>query len=170
MPCERVNCAQCLTVMALRNQTRRVKQFLPRFDKTEPFDPYVVVAFTSVPRFIRFSHIEGEDKVLVQNYLLLHSNDEHLSFTELFPSVLQPNQQRNCQVPPFYCIIFYCKSVDPDIVTMIIMSDCFIPLQIQHEIWRVYGFARLDWDQDQDHEAGLPHSNTCYFRSSQSLV
>ena len=47
MPCERVNCAQCLTLMAARIQTRRVKQFLAHLDKTKPFDPYVVVAVTS---------------------------------------------------------------------------------------------------------------------------
>ena len=148
MPCERVNCAQCLTVMALRNQTRRVKQFLARFDKTQPFDPYIVVAFTSLPRFIRFSHNEGEDILQVQDYLLLHPNDPHLSFNEHSPSLMQPNQPWNYQVHPIYCIIFHCKSVDPDIVTMIITSDSFNPLQIHHEIWRVYELAGLDWDQD----------------------
>ena len=126
MPCERGNCAQCLTVMAFRNQTRRVKQFLARFDKSKPFDPYVVVAFTSLPRFFRFSHNQGEDILQVQDYLLLHPNDPHLSFNELSPSLMQPNQPCNYQVRPFYCIIFHCKSVDPDIVTSIITSDCFI--------------------------------------------
>ena len=60
MPSERVNWAQYRTVMALRNQNPRVKQFLARFDKPNPFDP-CVFAFTSLPRFIRFSHNEGED-------------------------------------------------------------------------------------------------------------
>ena len=150
MPCGRVNCAQCLTVMALRNQTRRVKQFLAHFDKTQPFDPYVVVPFTSLPRFIRFSHNEGEDILQVQDYLLLHPNDLHLSFNELSPSLMQQNQPWNYQVRPFYCIIFHYKSVDPDIITMIITSDCFNSLQIHHEIWRVYESAGLDWDQDDN--------------------
>ena len=112
MPCERVKCAQCLTVMALRNQTRRVKQFVPSLDKTKPFDPSVV-AFSSLPRLIRFSHNEGDDITQLQDYLLLHPNEPHLSFTELSPSLMQPNQPWNYQVRPFHCIIFHCKSVDP---------------------------------------------------------
>ena len=47
MSCKRVNCAQCLTVMVLKTQTRRVKQFLANLDKAHPFDPSVVVPFTS---------------------------------------------------------------------------------------------------------------------------
>ena len=144
MPCERVNCAQCLTVMALRKQTRRLKTFLQRFEKSQPFDPYVVVAFTSLPWFIRFSHNEGEDILQVQDYLLLHPNDPQLSFNERSPSLMQPNQPWKYQVRPCYCIIFNCKTVDPDIVTMSITSHCFNPLQIHHEIWRVYEFAGLD--------------------------
>ena len=101
MPCERVNCAPCLTVTAFRIQTVRLKQFLARFDKTQPFDPYVVVAFTSLPRFIRFSHNESEDITQVQDYLLLHPNEPHLSFTELSPSLMQTNQPWNYQVRPF---------------------------------------------------------------------
>ena len=123
MPCERVNCAQCLTVMALRNQTRRVKQFLARFDKTRPIVPDVLVAFTSLPRLIRFSDNEAEDIPQVQDYLLLHFNELQLSFNELYSSLMDPNQPWNYQDRQFSCIIFHCKTVDTDIITMILMSS-----------------------------------------------
>ena len=150
MRCERLNCGQCLSVMALRNQTSRLKTFLTSYDKSQPFDPYFVVALTSLPRFIRFSHNEGENILQREDYLLLHPNDPHLSFNELSPSLMHPNQPWNYQVRHFYGIIFNCKSVDPDIVTKIISSDCFNPLQRHQEIWRVYKFAGLDWDSDDN--------------------
>ena len=146
MPCERVNCWQSLTVMALRNQTRRVKQFLARFDKTQPFDPDVFVAFTSLPWFIRFSHNEGQDIPQVQDYPLLDPNEPLLSFDEISLSLMHPNQAGYYQVDPFYCIIFHCKTVNPDIITMTITSVSFIPLQIHGELWRVSESDGLDWD------------------------
>ena len=81
---------------------------------------------------------------------VLHPNDPHLSFNELSPSLMQAKQQWNYQVRPFYSIIFHCNTVDPDIVTVIITSNCFNPLQIHIEIWRVYELAGLDWDQDDN--------------------
>ena len=150
MPCGRVNCAPCLTVMALKNQALRVKQFLAHFDKTKPFDPYFVVAFTSLPRFIRLSHNEAEEIQQVQVYLLLHSDEPHLSFTEISSSLMEPNQPSDYQVRPLYSIIFHCKTVDPDILTIIITSDCFNSLQTHHEIWQVYVLAGLDWDRDDN--------------------
>ena len=39
MPCKRLNCAQCLTLMVLKNQTRRVKRFLAQLEHSHPFDP-----------------------------------------------------------------------------------------------------------------------------------
>ena len=82
MQCKRLNCAQCLTVMLLNNQTRRVKYFLAHLAKSQ-FNPYVVVPFTSLPRFIRYSHNEDEDIPPVEEYLPLNPNETYLSFCEL---------------------------------------------------------------------------------------
>ena len=150
MPCQRVNCAQCLTVMVLKNQTHRVKQFLANLDKSHPFDPYVVVPFTSLPRFIRYANNEDKDIQQVEEYLLLNPNEPHLSFDELSPALMDPNQQWEYQVRPFYTIIFQCENVDSRLITTIITSDCFNPLEIHHEIWRVYVHSVGDWIREDN--------------------
>ena len=173
MPCERVNCAQCLTVMALRNQTRRVKQFLARFDKTQPFDPYVVVAFTSLPRFIRFSRNEGEDILQVQDYLLLHPNDPHLSFNELSPPLMQPNQPWNYQVRP---ILLHHLSLQErrsrhrhhDNHVRLFQSPPNSPSDLACVWVSLVGLGPRP-QLPHNSEAGLPHLNTCDVRPSQSF-
>ena len=137
MPCKRVDCAQCLRVVVLKKQTRRVKQFLARLDKSHPFNPYVVVPFTSLQRFIRYAHNEDKDIPQVEEYLLLNPNEPHLSFDDLSPALKDPNQQWEYEVRPFYSIIFQCGNVDPDLITTSITSKFFNPLEMHHEIWRV---------------------------------
>ena len=131
--------------MVMKNQTRRVKEFLAHLDKSHPFDPYVVVPFTSLPRFIRYAHNEDKDIPQVEEYLLLNPNEPHLSFDDLSSALMDPNQQWDYQVRPFYSIIFQCGNVDPDLITTIITSNCFNPLEIHHEIWRVYLNSAGDW-------------------------
>ena len=150
MSCKRVDCAQCLTVMVLKNQTRRVNEFLAHLDKSRPFNPYVVVPFTSLPRFIRYAHNEDKDIPQVEEYLLLNPNEPHLSFDELTPALMDPNQQWDYQVRPFYSIIFQCGNVEPDLVTTIIISDCFNLLEIHSEIWRVYLNSGGDWMRENN--------------------
>ena len=101
MSCKRVNCAQCLTVMVLKNQTRRLNQFLAHLAKSRPFDPYVVVPFTSLPRFIRYSQKEEEDIAQGEEYLLVNPNEPHLSFEELSSALIDPNRQWEYQLRPF---------------------------------------------------------------------
>ena len=79
--------------MVLKNQTRRVKQFLAHLDKAHPFDPYFVIPLTSLPSFIRYAHNEDKYIKQVEEYLLLNPNDAHLSFDELSPALMDPNQQ-----------------------------------------------------------------------------
>ena len=143
MPGQRVNCAQCVTVMVLKNQTRRVKHFLANLDKSHPFNPYVVVPFTSLPRFIRYAINEDKDIPQVEEYLL-NPNEPHVSFDELSHTLMDPSHQWEYQVRPFYSIIFQCENVDPRLITMIITADCLNPLQVHHEIWRVYINSGLD--------------------------
>ena len=148
MKCQKEDCAQCLTVMVLKNQSRRAKQFLAKLDKSKPFDPYVVVPFTSVPRFIRYSRNEGDEIPQVQEYLLLQSGEPHLSFRELSPALTDPNHQWEYQVRPFYSIIFQCTTVKPDLINMLLTSANFNPLEIHHEISRVYYHQGWNWDQE----------------------
>ena len=121
----------------LKNQTPRVKQFLAHLDKCHPFDPSLVVPFSSLPRFIRYSHNEEKDLRQVVEYLLLNPNEPHLSFDELSAALLDPNQQWEYQVRPYNTIIFQCENVDPDLVTMILTPD-YTAFEMHHEIWRVY--------------------------------
>ena len=48
------------------------------------------------------------------------------------------NHQRNYQVRPFYSMIFPCTTVNPDLITMLLNSRSFNPVEIYHEISRVY--------------------------------
>ena len=57
MPFKRVNCVQRL----MNNQTCCVNEFLTHLTKFHPFDLYVVVPFTSLPRFIRRAQNEDKD-------------------------------------------------------------------------------------------------------------
>ena len=49
MPCERINCAQCLPVLTLKNDAHGVTQFLNNNDKGKPFDPYLVIPSDALP-------------------------------------------------------------------------------------------------------------------------
>ena len=55
MSCERIDCAQCLTVMALKNDAAGVNKFLSNVDKSKPFDPYVVIPSDAIRTWV----IEG---------------------------------------------------------------------------------------------------------------
>ena len=138
MSCKLVNGAQCLTVMVLKNQTRRVKQFLAHLVKSSNFDPYVVGSFTSLPWFTRYSHNEEEDIPQVAEYPLLNPKEQHLSFAELSPALMDPNQQWEYQMRAFYTIIFQCMNMDPGLVTMFITSGSINSHEMHHEIRRVY--------------------------------
>ena len=63
----------------------------------------------------------------------------------LSPRLLDPIQQWDSQVRSFYTIIFQCQNVDSDLITISITSDCFNPLGMYHEIWRVYINSWCDW-------------------------
>ena len=52
MPCERINCAQCLTVLAVKNDAGGVTQFLNTIDRSKPFDPYLVIPSDALPTLV----------------------------------------------------------------------------------------------------------------------
>ena len=137
MPCTQVNCVKWLTVMVLKNQTRRLEQFLAPLDKSHAIDPYLVVPFASLQRFVRLSQKDEKDIVQFEEYLLLNPTEPHLSFDELSSALLDPNQPLEYQVRPFLPVIFQCKNMYPDLLSMSITTDSFNTLVMHHEIWRV---------------------------------
>ena len=80
MPCERINCAQCLTVLALKNDVPGVTQFLSNVDKAKPFDPYVVIPSDALPTLIVEKCLRPKDYSEVKTYLLTESAEQHLIF------------------------------------------------------------------------------------------
>ena len=86
----------------------------------------------------------------MEEYLLLNANEPQLSFDELSPELMDQNQHWEYQVRPFYTIICPCPNVEPSLITMILTSDCFNPLQIHHEIWRLYINSGLDWFKEEN--------------------
>ena len=59
---------------------------------------------------------------------------------------MDPNEQLEYQVRPFYTNIFQWENVDPDFITIINSSGCSNPLEMHHEIFRVYVNQVCDWD------------------------
>ena len=78
MPCERTNCAQCLTMLALKNDAPGVALFLSNFPKSKPFDPYVFIASDALPFWVREGCLRPKDYGQVIAYLLADSADPHL--------------------------------------------------------------------------------------------
>ena len=83
MPCERINCALCLTVLALKNDARGVTQFLNNIDKSKPFDPYVVVPSDALPTLVVEGCLRPKDCGELKTYLLTDSAEQLLVFQVL---------------------------------------------------------------------------------------
>ena len=73
MPCERINCAQCLAVLAPKNDAHRVDQLISNIDNSKPFDPYVVIPADSLPNLVIERCLRTEDYGQVKAYLLTDS-------------------------------------------------------------------------------------------------
>ena len=109
MPCERLNCAQCLTVLALKNDARGVDQFLRKIETSSPFDPYVVAPLDALPTLIIDGCLGPNDYDQVKAYLLADSGEPHLVFQEV--STEHPLRQNGYEyhISPFYTIIQGCS-------------------------------------------------------------
>ena len=75
MSCERLDCAQCLTVLALKNDAHGVDQFLTNVDKSNPFDPYVVIPANGIPTLVNERILQRKEDGQLKAYLLTHSTD-----------------------------------------------------------------------------------------------
>ena len=75
MPCQRIICAQCLTVLALKNDAPFVKQFFRNVDKSKAFNPYVVIPSDAFPTWVIEGCLRPKDYGQVKAYLLADSAD-----------------------------------------------------------------------------------------------
>ena len=79
MPCERIDCAQSLTVLALKNDSPGVNQFLSNVDKSKQFDPYVVITSDGLHTWVIEGCLLPKDYARVKAYFLTDSSQPRLS-------------------------------------------------------------------------------------------
>ncbi|KAF0138226.1 MAG: hypothetical protein FD143_3697, partial [Ignavibacteria bacterium] len=120
MPCQRIDCAQCLTMLALKNDAPGVNHFLSKVDKSKPFDPYVVIPSDAIRTWV----IEGwngpKDDGQIREYLLTDSADAHLMFQEVITQHPISQHGYEYHISPFYMVIKDCRWITPHIISSII--------------------------------------------------
>ena len=130
MPCNRVNCAECLTRLALKNNLRGVQRFLCNMDHTVPMEIFVTFPFSALPRPITNSHNRSKEAGDIANYILKgSSHHNHLSFAALVASRETTEQRWTYTVQPFYSLILECDWVNGDIVRLILKSGIINPFE-----------------------------------------
>ena len=121
MASNRVNCAECHTRMALKNNLRGVQRFLCKMDRTVPMGIFVTVPFSALPRpIINYLNVPKETTDIAEYILNLASDHEHLSFAALTTSREYPEQRWIHEVHAFYSVIFHCDWVSGEIERMIL--------------------------------------------------
>ena len=121
MPCNRVNCAECLTRLALKNDLRGFQRFLCKMDRTVPMEIFITIPFSALPRpIINYLNVSKETTDIGEYILKGASDPEHLSFAALIASREYPEQRWIHAIHPFYSVILHCDWVSGDIVRMIL--------------------------------------------------
>ena len=138
MPCERINCAQCLTVLALKNDAPGVTQFLSNVDKSKPFDPYVVIPSDALPTLIVEKCLRPKDYSEVKTYLITDSAEQHLVFQEVITEHPITKNGYEYHIFPFYTIIQGCIWLSPNIFSSIIGAKLVDPLEVHEEVTTSY--------------------------------
>ena len=105
MPCERINCAQCITVLAVNNDAPGVTQFLNNIHKSNPFDPYVVIPSDALPTLIVERCPRPKDYTEVKTYLLTDLAEQHPMFHEVITEHPITKNGYEYHVFTFYTII-----------------------------------------------------------------
>ena len=123
MPCERINCAQCLTVLALKKDARGVKHFLSKIDKSNSFDPYVVIPSDELPTLVIERCLRAKDYGQGKAYLLADSAEPHLVFREAIME--HPIRQNGYEyhISTFYTIIHGCRGLNTHILSSLIGAN-----------------------------------------------
>ena len=132
MPCERINCAQCLTLLALKNDAHGVNQFLSIVDKSKPFDPYVVVPSDALPTLVVEGCLRPKDYGELKTNLLADSAEQHLAFQVMITEHPITKNGYEFQIFPFYTIIQQCIWLSPRILSAIVDAKLVDPLEV-HE-------------------------------------
>ena len=83
MPSESRNCAQCRTMLALKNDACGVAEFLSNVAKTKPFDPYLVIPTDALPTLVLEACVRPMDYGKGKAYLFADSTEPHLVFQEV---------------------------------------------------------------------------------------
>ena len=134
MSCERINCARCLTVLALKNDAPGVNQFLTNVDKSKPFDPYVVIPSDALPTLIVERCPRPKDYSEVKTYLLTDSAEQHLVFQVVITEHPITKNGYEYHIFPFYTIIQRCIWLSPHILSSIIHAKLEDPLEVHEDV------------------------------------
>ena len=127
MACKRVNCADCLTRLVLKNNIQGVEQYLTNLDRKQPMDRYITIPFASLQRpLIEHKNLYKEGPEVAEYIHKKPGDQEHLSFEAL---IALDNEYWSYAVYPFYAVIVRCVSVSGEIVRMILKSCIFDPLE-----------------------------------------
>ena len=84
MACKRVNCAECLTRLVVKNNVQGVEQYLTNLDRSQPMDMYITIPFASLQRpLIERKNLYKEGPEVAEYILKKPGHHEHLSFEAL---------------------------------------------------------------------------------------
>ena len=145
-------CAQCITQLALRNETTQLRDYLSMIHSLKP---YVVVRFTDFMK-TRYDHSDWifEMTCLIE-YLFKEPSQEHFQVDETrkprpseYLDLVQDNKTSKARrqqvsaysILPFYFIIFKADWILPEVISLILESNLIDPMEI-HQTVRVEAFA-----------------------------
>ena len=78
MPCERINCAQCLSFLALKNDPPGVAQFLSNIPKSILFDTYLGIPSDALSTWVMVGCLRPKEYGHLKAYCLADFGEPHL--------------------------------------------------------------------------------------------
>ena len=73
MICKRVNCAECLTRLALSTNVRGVQRYLNNMASSVAMETLITIHFSAFPRFIVKGHNDFQEITQVVYYIITKS-------------------------------------------------------------------------------------------------
>ena len=138
MPCERLNCAQCLTVLALKNDARGVNQFLSNSDKSKPYDPYVVIPSDGLPTLVIEGSLRWKEYGQAKDYRLANSAYPLFAWQQVIMENPIRKNEYDYHISPFYTIIVGCRWLSPHILSSIIRANFIDPVNFHQQITKTF--------------------------------
>ena len=106
MDCKRVNCAECLTRLVVKNNVPRLEQYLTNLDRSLLMDMYITIPFASLQRaMIKHKNLNNEGPDVAEYILKKRGDREHLWFQALIGG---ENEYWSYAVYPFYEVMVRC--------------------------------------------------------------